>query len=128
MESVTQSYSYKIEMVQHIADRWTLNRYSCYDSVPEIQSQLGSWLEITARLCMSYKIMNGLVAVPLTTYFQRITTRTRHSQSHPSHYVRSIPHLICINFHSFPWLSGNGIDPRCAPAYTESAQSGSLIS
>ena len=55
-------------------------------------------------------LMNRLVAVPLPTYFQRTTTRTRHGQSHPSQYVRAIPHLIFINFHSSLLLSGNGTD------------------
>ena len=85
----TQSYtcSYKIEMVQRRAARWTLNRYSSYDSVSEIVT---TWLKIIGQemgRCSSlhdmfYKIMNGLVAVPLPTYFQQ-TTRTRHGQSHP---------------------------------------------
>ena len=66
---------------------WTLNRYSIYDSVTEMQSHLG-WRALDqrqadARLCKLYKIINGLVAVPLPTYFQRTTSRTRHGLSHP---------------------------------------------
>ena len=83
----TQTYTRKIDMVQRRAARWTLNRYSTYDSVTEMQSQLG-WRALDlrradARLCMLYKIMNGLVAVPLPTYFQRTTSKTRHGLSHP---------------------------------------------
>ena len=93
---------------------WTLNRYSIYDSVTEMQSHLG-WRALDqrqadARLCMLYKIINGLVAVPLPTYFQRTTSRTRHGLSHPL-VIRQIH--TSFNFYKysfFPWLSGNGTD------------------
>ena len=83
----TQTYTRKIDTVQRRAARWTLNRYSTYDSVTEMQSRLG-WRALDqrradARLCLLYKIMNGLVAVPLPTYFQRTTSRTRHDLSRP---------------------------------------------
>ena len=83
----TQTYSRKIDRVQRRAARWTLNRYSTYDSVTKMQAHLG-WRALdqrqaNARLCMLYKIMNGLLAVSLPTYFQQTTSRTRHSQSHP---------------------------------------------
>ncbi|MCW4309234.1 MAG: reverse transcriptase domain-containing protein [Candidatus Thiodiazotropha endolucinida] len=83
----TQTYSDIVEMIQHRAARWTLSRFSSYDSVTDMLSQLG-WRSLDqrrsdARLCMFYKIMNGLVAVPLPPYFQQVTTRTRHGQSHP---------------------------------------------
>ena len=83
----TQTYSRKIDMVQRRAARWTLNRYSTYDSVTEMQAHLG-WRALDqrradARLCMLYKTMNGLVAESLPTYFQRTTSRTHHGLSHP---------------------------------------------
>ena len=104
MESVHPIYSYKIEMVQHRAARWTLNRYFSYDRVSEIQSQIG-WRSLDQRgadacLCMFYKIMNGLVTVPLPTYFQRTTSRAHHSQSHPPRNT-SDPYLVDLKKKSF---------------------------
>ena len=84
---LTQTYTRKIDIVQRRATCWILNRYSTYDSVTKMQSHLG-WGALDqrrtdARLCMLYKIMNGLVAVPLPTYFQQTTSSTRHGLSHP---------------------------------------------
>ena len=72
-------------MFQRRAVRWTLNRYSTYESVTEMQNQLG-WRSLEqwtadARVIMIYKIIHELVAVPLPSYFEQPTRMTRHS--HP---------------------------------------------
>ena len=75
----------KVEMVQRRAVRWTLNRYSTYESVTEMQNQLG-WRSLEqrradARVIMIYKIVHGLVAIPLSSYFEQPARMTGHS--HP---------------------------------------------
>ena len=64
----------KLEMVQRRAARWTLNDYASTTSVTSLMAQLG-WQTLeqrrsVARLCLFYKIVNGLVAVPLPDYIQ----------------------------------------------------------
>ena len=64
----------KIEMVQICATRWTLNNYARTTCVTSLLSQL-SWQTLeerrsVARLVLFYKIINGLVAVPLPDYIQ----------------------------------------------------------
>ena len=59
-------------MVQRRAARWTLSRYSAYDSVTSMLGELG-WRSLEdrrtdARLCLFYKIVHGLVAVPMPPY------------------------------------------------------------
>ena len=64
----------KIEMVQRRAARWTLNDYARSSSVTQMLNQL-NWQTLeerrsVARLCLFYKIVNGLVAVPIPDYIQ----------------------------------------------------------
>ena len=55
---------YKVEMVQRRAIRWSLNSYSSYQSVTELQQQLGlrtlEQRRVDAKDIMIYKIMHGL--------------------------------------------------------------------
>ena len=58
------------------------SRYSSYDSVTEMLSDLG-WRSLENRrndapLAMCYKIMYGLVAVSVRTYFERPIRLSRH--------------------------------------------------
>ena len=54
----------KIEMVQRRAVRWTLNSYSTYASITEMQNQLGlrtlEQRRADARVMMLFKIVHGL--------------------------------------------------------------------
>ena len=75
----------KTEMVQSRSIRWTMNNYSTYDSVTDMKTQL-CWRSLEqrradARLMMLYKIIHGLVAIPLPPYFRQPLRMTRHS--HP---------------------------------------------
>ena len=72
----------KIEMTQRRAARWVKNKFSTYDSVTDMLSELG-WrsLEcrrIDARMIMFYKLVYGYVAIDLPTYFERPLRYTRH--------------------------------------------------
>ena len=64
----------KIEMVQRRAARWTLRNYDHQASVTEMINKLG-WRTLEQRradahLCLFYKIVYGLVAVPLPDHVQ----------------------------------------------------------
>ena len=81
----TQSNIHKIEMVQRRAICWTVSNYSPYESVTDMQLSLG-WRSLEqrradVRLCMLYKIVHGIIAIPLPPYFQQPTRMTR--PSHP---------------------------------------------
>ena len=77
----------KIEKVQRRAARWVSNDYS-YISIMDMLSNLG-WRSLEnrhtdTRLAMFYKIVYGLVAIPLPSYFEHpeVYTRQMHSLSY----------------------------------------------
>ena len=72
----------KIEKVQRRAARWVTNDCSSCRSVTDMLSNLG-WrsLEnrrIDTRITIFYKIVYGLVAIPLPSYFEHPEVYTRH--------------------------------------------------
>ena len=61
-------------MVQRRAIRWPLSNYSPHENVTDMQLSLG-WRSLEQRradahLCMLYKIVHGIIAIPLPPYFQ----------------------------------------------------------
>ena len=77
----------KIEMLQRKAACWVYNDYSPYSNVTDMLSNLG-WrsLELRrydSRIAMFYKILYGLVAIPLPPYFEHTMVQTCH---HPLAY------------------------------------------
>ena len=98
----TKENKSKIEKVQRRAARWVSNDYSTYSSVTDMLSNLG-WrsLEngrIDVRLAMFYKIVYGLVAILLPSYFMcpEVYTRHMHSLSY-----RQIHTSVCYYQYSF---------------------------
>ena len=85
----------RIEMVQRRAARWALSDYSPYSSVSDMLGRLG-WRTLEqrradSRLVLFYKIVHGLVAIPLPTYvipFNRYS-RTTHSLAFRQLYART---------------------------------------
>ena len=81
----TKKDIHKIEMVQRRAIRWTQNSYSTYASVTQMQNELGlrslEQRRADARVIMLFKIVHGLVAIPLPSYFEQPSRMTRYS--HP---------------------------------------------
>ena len=72
----------KIEMLQRRAARRVCNDYSPYSSVTDMLSNLG-WRShelrrYDSRIAMYYKIVYGLVAIPIPPYFERTMIQTRH--------------------------------------------------
>ena len=85
----------KIEMLQRRAARWVCNDFS-YSSVTEMLDNLG-WrsLELRrydARIAMFYKIVYGLVAIPVQSCFERPSVQTRH---HP------LTYRLCVCYYYF---------------------------
>ena len=83
---------HKIEMVQKRAACC----FSYYDSVSDMLGELG-WRSLEdrrtdSRLCLFYKIVQGLVAVPLPPYVVHTQVFTSHSASHPLAFRQS--HLV----------------------------------
>ena len=81
----TRSNIDKLEMVQRRAARWTLGDYSRYSSVTSMLEKLG-WRSLEqrradTRLCLFYKIVHGLVTVPMPEYLQRNPRIPRYGHS-----------------------------------------------
>ena len=70
----------KVEMVQRRSFRWICHSYSYYDSVTAMQSNLGlrslERRRADASVIMLYKIVHGIVAIPLPAYFEQLTRRS----------------------------------------------------
>ena len=75
----------QIEQVQRRAARWTVSNFDRKASVTKIVQDLG-WRTLDqrradARLCLFFKILHGLVAVPLPDYLQHSTRISRYCHS-----------------------------------------------
>ena len=77
----------KIEQVKRKAARWTVSSYGWQASATQIVQDLG-WRTLEqrradARLCLFYKVVHGLVGVPLPDYIQysNIISRYCHSMT-----------------------------------------------
>ena len=96
----------KIEKVQKRVARWISNDYSTYSSATDMLSNLGRRsLEnrcIDARITMFYKIVYGLVAILVPSYFvhPKLYTRHMHSLSY-----RQIHTSVCYYQYSFSPMS-----------------------
>ena len=85
----------RIEMVQRRAARWVMSDYSPYSSVSDMLGRLG-WRTLEqrradSRLVLFYKIVHGLVAIPLPTYVIPLNrySRTSYSLAFRQLYVRT---------------------------------------
>ena len=98
----TKENKSKIEKVKRRAARWVSNDYSTYSSVTDMLSNLGwqslEYRRIDVRLTMFYKIVYGLVAIPLPSYFVRPEVYTRHMHSLS---YRQIHTSVCYYQYSF---------------------------
>ena len=98
----TKENKYKIELVQRRAARWVSNDYPTYSSVTEMMSNLG-WRSLEnrrydVRLLIYDKIVYGLVAIPVPSYFERPEVYTRHT--HLLAYIQ-IHTSVCYYQYSF---------------------------
>ena len=88
-------------MLQRRAARWVCNDYSSYSSVTDMLSNLG-WRSLELwrydlHIPMFYKIVYGLVAIPVPPYFEHPMVQTCH---HPLAY-RQIHTSVSYYFYTF---------------------------
>ena len=64
----------KIEILQRREAHWVCNDYSPYSSVTDMLSNLEWWSHelrrYDSRIVIFYKILYGLVAIPVSPYFE----------------------------------------------------------
>lgn len=98
----TQDNIRKVEMVQRRAVRWVKNNNSPYASVTEMQDSLG-WSSLEqrraeARLAMFFKIVHGLVAIPIPSYLEPPRRATRHTHQHTFRQIHTTANLYKFTF------------------------------
>ena len=107
----TKEHISKIEMVQRRAARWAFGNFDNRASVTDMLSKLG-WrtleqIRTDARLCLFYKIVYGLVAVPLPNYVQNNNSISRYCHSMTFRQVSTSTDYYKHSF--FPSLLFNGM-------------------
>ena len=80
-----KKYISQIEQIQRRAARWTVGNFDRHASVTRIVQNLG-WRSLDqrradARLCLFFKVIHGLVAVPLPDYVQYSNRISRYCHS-----------------------------------------------
>ena len=93
----------KLEMIQRRAGQCVLHHHHNTSSVTNMLQTLG-WRSLSdrrndAKLCMMYKIANGLVGIPANKYLIPVNTVTR--KQHSLFYL--IPHSRC-NYHLYSFF------------------------
>ena len=81
----TKEKTLQLEKIQRRAARWTTSNYDYRSSVTSMLDQL-SWRTLEqrradARLCLFYKMIHGIVAVPLPDYVQPTHRVSRYCHS-----------------------------------------------
>ena len=75
----------QLEQVQRRAARWTVGNFDRHASVTKIMQDLGrrtlDQRRADARLCLFFKVIHGLVAVPLPDYVQYSNRISRYCHS-----------------------------------------------
>ena len=110
----TKEKTHQLEKIQRRAARWTTSNYDYRSSVTAMLDQLG-WRTLEqrradARLCPFYKIVYGLVAVPLPDYIQpthRVsrychTMTFRQIQTTRNYYKYSFFPLAIVQWNALP--------------------------
>ena len=116
----------QIEKVQRRAARWTTSNYDYRSSVTSMIENLG-WrtleqIRSDARLCMFYRIVYGLVAVPIPDYIQPKTWTSKNCHSmtfrqihtHRNFYKYSFFPLAIVQWNALPpWIGRMFANPWC---------------
>ena len=77
----TKVRTFQLEQVQRRASRWTASNYDWQASATQIVQDLGWRTLEQRRLCLFYKVIHGLVAVPLPDYIQYSSRISRYCRS-----------------------------------------------
>ena len=97
-----------LEMVQRRAARWVTGRYHNMSHVGDMLQDLGwrslSQRRVDQRLCMVYKIVNGLVAIPIGQYIklQRNGVHLQNIAAKPKYYEYSFFPRTVSDWNSLP--------------------------
>ena len=107
----TKQKIFQLEKVQRRAVRWTTSNYDYRSSVTAMLQSLG-WrtLELrraNAHLCLVYKIVYGLVAVPLPVYIQQSNRLSWHCHSMTFTQIHTSKDFYKYSF--IHWLLSNGM-------------------
>ena len=110
----TSEHTQKLEMVQRRAARYAMNNYhntsSVTDMIDTLQWPTLAERRLKTRLCIFYKIVHCLIAVPATHILIPTDTRTRHSHSQTYRHIQTakdtykwsfFPHTI-VTWNSLP--------------------------
>ena len=110
----TSEHTQKLEMVQRRAARYAMNDYhntsSVTDMIDTLQWPTLAERRLKTRLCIFYKIVHCLIAVPATHILIPTDTRTRHSHSQTYRHIQTakdtykwsfFPHTI-VTWNSLP--------------------------
>ena len=116
-----------VEKVQRRAARWVTGRFHNMSSVSDMLSDLG-WRDlnqrrVNGRLCMAYKIVHGLVAIPIGQFIkvQRDGVHLQTIYAKPNYYLYSFfprtvsdwNHLPGDTLSANPWQSSKVGLPPC---------------
>ena len=107
----------QIEKIQKRAARWTTSDFSTRSSVTAMLEKLG-WRSLQqrradARLCLFYRVVYGLVAIPMPEYIQPNPRVSRYCHSMAFHQVHtsadyykySFYHLAIVQWNALPeWV------------------------
>lgn len=100
----TKKDIHKVEMVQRRSIRWICHSYSYYDSVGRMQSNLGlrslEQRRADANVILLYKIVHGIVAIPLPAYFEQLTRQSRHSHPYAFRQIHTNANYYTYSFFS----------------------------
>ena len=103
-----QNQATTIEKVQRRAARWVMGRFHNTSSVSNMLSDLG-WRDLNqrrvdSRLCMAYKIVHGLVAIPIGHFIkiQRDGVHLQPIYAKPNYYLYSFFSHTVSNWNQLP--------------------------
>ena len=105
------------EKFQHRAVMWTTSNYDYRSSVTAILQSLG-WRTLEqrradARLCLFYKIVYGLVAVPLPVYIQPPNRLSQHCHSMTFTQIHTSKDFYKYSFYPLAIVQWNACAPTC---------------
>lgn len=108
----------QIEKVQRRAARWTCNDFDSRSSVTDLLQELG-WRSLEqrradARLCLFYRIVHGLVAVPLPEYIQLLNSRSRSCHSLTYRQIQTSHNFYKYSFYPLAIVQWNALPQNVA--------------
>ena len=109
----TKEKTLQLEKIQRRAARWTTSNYDYRSSVTSMLDQL-SWRTLEqrradARLCLFYKMIHGIVAVPLPDYVQPTHRVSRYCHSMTFCQIHTNRNYYKYSFITLPIVQWNAL-------------------